>query len=535
MTDLLSRAMAAFDRGAGIPPVHPPGVLWSVKGWTCTLETTSRVRLDGPGGAVVYDLPDVDFTVTASALTPSGVVSQSAAKVVELEVRGAARELFHRTDSELTISGPAGTGKSLPTLMRVHLAALMFPGVRCLVARKVGVTLGATTLVTFEKKVAAEAIAAGAVTWYGGSLREAACYRYANGSTIVVGGLDKPTKIMSAEYDLIFVDEATEITVDDWEALSTRLGRNGSILPWTQQLGALNPGPPTHWIKQRSDNGGMPMLHSKHQDNPSMFDRDGNALPAGITYLAILDKLTGVRKLRLKDGIWAAAEGVIYGDWDESIHIVDALPPGSDDWTRYLAVDFGYTHAFVCQCWAVDGDGRLWLEWEIHMTGRTVDQHAVTIMNQLTEPIRGYKHPLGEPRYACHGRQWKRRKPRGVICDHDAEGRAVLERELGMGTTAAHKAVTEGIQAMQGRLRVAGDGKPRMFVLRNSLVEVDTAAAEAKRPLSFMQEITSYVWDTSKGKGVKETPVKEDDDSMDPARYMCAELDLAGQFKIRFM
>ena len=78
---------------------------------------------------------------------------------------------------------------------------------------------------------------------------------------------------MSAEYDLAFLDEATELVVDDWEAVHTRL-RNG-VLPWSQQIGALNPSQPQHWIKQRADNEGMPMLHSRHVDNPALYDDSG--------------------------------------------------------------------------------------------------------------------------------------------------------------------------------------------------------------------------------------------------------------------
>lgn len=514
------------------PDPRADGKLWRQDGWSASLEEPDRLRLDGPDGALAYTLPGIDLAA-GGGVEVAGERSPDPATEVRVVVRGAARDLFHRFDSELAISGPAGTGKSLPCLLRTHLACLMYPGIRCLVARKTAVSLGSTTLVTFEKRVSTAALTAGMVAWYGGSVREAASYRYVNGSTIVVGGLDRPIKVMSAEYDLIFADEATELVVDDWEALGTRL-RN-RVLPWQQQIGALNPGPPTHWIKQRADVEGMPMLHSRHVDNPAMFDEAGEATAAGREYLAILDKLTGVRKLRLKDGVWAAAEGVIHSGWDEAVHVVDELPAGHEDWTQYLTVDFGYTHAFVCQSWLVDPDGRLWLEWEIHMTGRTVDQHAVTIMGQLTDEDPRYRHPPGEPRYACQGRIWRRRRPRAIVCDHDAEGRAVLERELGMSTTAAHKAVSEGIQAMQQRLRPAGDGRPRMFVLRGSLVELDQDAADAKRPTCFAQEITGYVWDQSKGKGMKESPVKVDDDSMDCARYVCAELDLGARPRMRWM
>ena len=168
------------------------------------------------------------------------------AVVVRYEPRGAARQLFKTRDSEVVMAGPAGTGKSLACLFRVHLAALHNPNIRCLIVRKTAVSLTSTTLVTFDKKVAADALARRIVTWFGGSAREAAGYRYSNGSVIVVGGMDKPEKIMSAEYDIVFADEATELTIADWEAIATRL-RNGQ-LSWQQQIAACNPAHPTHWI-----------------------------------------------------------------------------------------------------------------------------------------------------------------------------------------------------------------------------------------------------------------------------------------------
>jgi hypothetical protein len=495
------------------PPPPPPGVLWAKGGWQTTVEASDRVRVDGPDGSLVYQVPGVDLAAGAEL----GALHPAPDTVVTVEVRGAARELFSRTDTELTISGPAGTGKSLPCLLRVHLACLMYPGIRCLVARKTAVSLGSTTLVTFEKKVAAEAVAAGLTRWYGGSTREAASYRYPNGSAIVVGGLDKPIKVMSAEYDLVFVDEATELTVADWEALGTRLGRN-RVLPWQQQIGALNPDRPTHWIKQRADTSGMPMLHSRHVDNPALYDREGSPTPAGTAYLGILDALTGVRRRRLKDGLWCAAEGVVYEEWQDAVHIVDAFVPPVE-WTRWWSVDFGYVHPFVLQWWAEDPDGRLYLYREIFRTRTLVEDHARAALAAVTD-ARG---------------QWTEPRPRAVICDHDAEDRATLERHLGMSTTAAHKAVGTGIQAVQGRLRVTGDGKPRLYVMRDCVLSRDPALVDASRPASTVEEIPGYVWDTTGGRKPKEIPVKEMDDGMDCLRYMVSERDLGGRPRVRMM
>ncbi len=131
-------------------------------------------------------------------------------------------------------------------------------------------------------------------------------------------------------------------------------------------------------------------------------------------------------------------------DYDPALHLLQKPKDPPKEWPRYWVVDFGYTNPFVCQWWVEDPDGRLLMYRELYHTKRTVDEHAKRMLRAVTK-LDG---------------TWKEPRPRAIICDHDAEGRAVLERELGMGTTAAHKAVTEGIQAVQARMRKAGDGRP---------------------------------------------------------------------------
>lgn len=436
--------------------------------------------------------------------------------IVRYEPRGAARQLFQERGDEVFMAGPAGTGKSLACLFRLHLIALHNPDMRGLIFRKTAVSLGSTTLVTWEKKVIADALARGIVKWFGGSAREAPGYRYSNGAKIDVAGMDKPEKIMSAEYDLVFGDEATELTLNDWESVGTRL-RNGR-LSWQQQMGACNPSAPTHWIKQRCDQGQARMLVSRHRDNPAYVNADGTLTEVGRAYLAKLDALTGVRKSRLRDGTWAAAEGLIYGAFDETVHLVDPFQiPAA--WTRWMTVDFGFTNPAVIQWWAEDGDGRLFLYREIYHTQRLVEDLARQAKELMLWPSGQRKEP----------------RPRAVICDHDAEGRATLEKHLGMGTIAANKQVSPGIQAVQARLKVAGDGRPRLFIVRDALVERDAELDETKKPCSTQEEITGYVWAVKPGGTVPEAPLKESDHGMDAMRYMVAERDLVGRPQLRFV
>lgn len=385
------------------------------------------------------------------------------------------------------MAGPAGTGKSRACLEKLHLAAGKYPGMRGLILRQTLSSLTSTGLVTYREKVLHPL---DHVVFFGGNKEEPAQYRYPNGSQLVVGGLDKPTKIMSAEYDMIYVQEATEVSQDAWELLTTRL-RNG-VLPYQQLSADCNPGPPSHWLKARADAGLLTLLHSRHEDNPAVT----------AAYLATLDRLTGVRYLRLRRGVWAAAEGLVYEGWDPRLHLCDPFPvPAS--WPRYWAVDFGYTHPFVWQAWAEDPDGRLYRYREIYRTGRLVEEHAADIRRLTAD----------EPR------------PRAVWCDHDAEDRATLERHLGLPTQAAVKNVSAGIQGVASRLQVAGDGKPRLFLLRDALVEPDPALVDAHKPLCTEQEIEGYVWDTRAGRRKGEEPVKEADHGVDTTRYLVASRD----------
>jgi phage terminase large subunit len=430
---------------------------------------------------------------------------------------GAALELMRCRAPEVLLSGPAGTGKSRACLEKLHLMALSNKGMRGLIVRKTRESLGSTALVTYREHVAKEALATGLVSFYGGSAEEPPQYRYSNGSRIMIGGMDKPTKIMSSEYDVAYVQEAIELTTTDWENITTRL-RNG-VVSFQQLIADTNPDKPDHWLHQRSVGGATKMINCRHEDNPVLYNADGTLTVRGKDYIGKLDALTGVRYKRLRLGRWVAAEGQVYEGFDPTVHLIDpfAIP---DSWTRWISVDFGYTAPFTAQWWAEDGDGRLYLYRELYRTRRLVEDHAKQMLELM-------KRPNGQPEP----------RPRAVICDHDAEDRATLERHLGMSTIPAKKTVSDGIQSVQSRLKVLPDGKPRLFIMRGSLVERDPELEEASLPMGAAEEITGYVWAVKPGNkgGLKEEPLKENDHAMDALRYMVAERDLLGRPQLRFV
>lgn len=394
---------------------------------------------------------------------------------------------------EVILSGPSETGKTLAALSRMHGLAGRYPGMQGVIVRKVRSSMDGTVLKTWEEKILGLHTP---VAVFGGERPE--WYDYPNRSRVWVSGLDKPSKVLSGEKDAIFVNQAEELTLEDWEILLTRVTGRAGHMPFGQLFGDCNPGPPHHWIKNRPN---LELFESRHEDNPTLFDpATGEITERGQRTLLVLDSLTGVRKERLRLGRWVSAEGTVY-EFDAAVHLIDPfeIPP---EWRRIRSIDFGYSNPFVCGWWAIDPDGRAIKYREIYMSQRTVKVHAEQI-----------KRLSGNERYEA------------TIADHDAEDRATLE-ENGIVSIPARKEITVGIQAVQERLQKAGDGKPRLFIMRGCLVERDERLAAMRQPVSTEQEFDVYSWPKSaEGKPVKEVPVDLFNHGMDETRYAVMYVD----------
>lgn len=419
--------------------------------------------------------------------------------------RGAAYQLWKCRDHEVMLAGPAETGKTYACLQKLDTFAWIFPGMTGAIIRKTRATMTGSVLATFENKVLTEDTP---VQKFGGEHAE--WYDYPNGSRIYVGGMDKADKVLSSERDVIYVNQAEELTLDDWEKLTTRCTGRAGIMPYAQIIGDCNPGSSYHWILQRAKSEVLTVFESRHEDNPVLYSETGELTEQGKTTIGILDNLTGIRLQRLRHGRWVSAEGQVYEAWDRAVHLIDPfiIPRG---WTRFRAVDFGFTNPFVCHWYAVDPDGRLYLYRELYQTQLLVEDAAKEI-KRLSE---------GEIIET-------------TVCDHDAEDRATLEKH-GVPTTAAKKAVKTGIEAVQVRLRKAGDGKPRLFIFKNALVQPDKRLLETKKPYCTEQEIEGYVWlKQTDGRAAKEAPNPVDDHGMDCTRYATMHLESPDQSYLMF-
>src|SRR5258708_5468389 len=430
-------------------------------------------------------------------------------RIAAPELRGNNLALGWCQDREVCLDGPAGTGKTFAALYKIHRLLMEYPGSRALVARKTNVALSGSAMVTYRQNILR---GRRDIHWFGGNKVEPAAFKYRNTSEMVVNGLDKPEKVQSSEFDWALINEATECEIEDVEFVRMRLRPRtyGPKVPYRQLMMDVNPGPPMHWLNVRMNEGITTRLVSRHEDNPRYWDmRTQEWTEDGQEYIfGILGGLTGVRYARYRLGLWVAAEGSVYEDsWDRARNVINRFPVPKE-WPRYLCIDFGYTNPFVCKWYAMDPDGRLYCYREIYKTKTLVEDHARQI-----KALSCWSQDGGDP------------LPREIICDHDAEDRATLERHLGLMTSPATKNVSAGIQVTAARYRAAGDGKPRLMHFRDALVERDQDLARQKKPTCTIEERESYVWAETTS-GIKKEPVKENDHGMDTDRYIVARFDL---------
>lgn len=215
---------------------------------------------------------------------------------------------------------------------------------QAVLARKTQVSIWGTVLVTYRRIQQLRArMGEVEAQPYGGEKPE--WFAYPNGARLWIGGMDNPYKMLSGERDFIFCNQTEEFTLEDWEVLFTRTTGRGAVTSTPMLFGDCNPGPADHWILKRPS---LKVFHSRHEDNPTLFDEAGEITEQGQRTIATLNSLTGIRKSRLRDGKWVGAEGLYFEAWDDDLHTCDPFPI-PEDWPVWGALDYGFAHntAFV--------------------------------------------------------------------------------------------------------------------------------------------------------------------------------------------
>jgi hypothetical protein len=289
--------------------------------------------------------------------------------------RGSNLEIQSYRGREFILAGPAETGKTYAAIWLIDTLLRETPRAQAVLARKLQVSLWGTVLMTYQRiQQLRESLGEKSSSPYGGQKPE--WYEYSNGSRLWIGGMDNPNKMLSGERDFIYINQAEELKLEDWEILLTRCTGRGAVTKTPMIFGDCNPGAEDHWIMKRET---LKVFHSRHEDNPTLYDDDGKLTEQGHRTMQSLDSLTGVRKARLRDGKWVGAEGLYFEEWDEDLHTCDPLPDVPGDWPVWGAMDYGYSHPTAFGVFTQDNDGNIIMLGEHVQHKWLIPQHCKAI------------------------------------------------------------------------------------------------------------------------------------------------------------
>lgn len=209
----------------------------------------------------------------------------------------------------------------------------------------------------------------------------------------------------SAEYDCIFIDEATELAEFGWRYLQSRIRITAArkrLGSWPHMILCTNPGGKGHaWFKENfveATNHGEKQAEIKFRDPLSgvaLTGPDGQPIvrkvgfvPAYVwdnphmpeEYRLNLLSLTEVEMRQLLYGDWDVFAGQFFTDWRRPMHVVRPfnIPP---EWPRVRGLDYGYRNPYCCLWGAVDWDSNLYVYRETYKPGLTAAQQAREVVS----------------------------------------------------------------------------------------------------------------------------------------------------------
>ncbi len=397
---------------------------------------------------------------------------------------GACQDLQAMEEGEILVSGQTGTGKTFACLAKIHNICLNTPHVRVLVVRKTRASMAESTLKTFESGI----LGPGHPLLSGATRVNRKAYVYPNGARIVIMGMDNPGRIMSSDYDLVYVNEAFELSTDEWELLTTRLRNN--VLHFQSIIADTNPQSEAHWLWRRHLENKLTLLNSQLDNNPEFWSPEEGWSERGLKYIEKLKALSGVRYKRLYLAEWASAENAVFEAYDPQRHVIYGdLPRFTDYWT---GVDWGFKHPGAMLTFGRTQSNELILVDEILRTQQTPEWWV-----QQAKVINSIYHP------------------KKFVCDPAEPGQIQSLIVQGLPAIKANNKIRFGLGLVNERL-----GTDTIKFHNNSLKHPDPLLQMDKKPIRLVDELPGYVWD-----GTKELPIAHEDDACAAMRYVVAHVD----------
>lgn len=271
--------------------------------------------------------------------------------------------------------GARGGGKSWAVRTKSKLLAVKYPGIRILIVRRSYNELIRNHIEQLRKETLG-------IAKYNNTEKT---LKFINGSIIEFMYCERDKdldRLQGAEYDIIFLDEATQLSEYQMKAITACL-RGANNFP-KRIYYTMNPGGQGHayikriFIDREYQTGEDPedyeFIQSLVTDNLALMKMNPD-------YIKQLDALPEKLKKGWRYGEWDIFEGQFFEDFiDRKTPYKDVLDPRKerrwthvidpfevpDHWPIYRSFDFGYAKPFSCGWWAMDNDGRAYRILEMY-------------------------------------------------------------------------------------------------------------------------------------------------------------------------
>ena len=403
--------------------------------------------------------------------------------------------------------GARGGGKSWAIRVKAWLLANRWPGIKILIVRRTLVELRNNHIDPMKAMLRG----------YAKYNQQERKFIFPNGSTISFEFFDSDRdefKYQGVEYDIIFIDEATQFQ-ENWLKVITTANRGVNEFP-KRVYYTCNPGGPGHsYIKRifvdrdfRGDENpdDYVFIQSLVTDNKALME-------ASPEYISFLKNLPPKLKRGWLYGDWNIFTGMFFEDfrndpdhWEDRrwTHVISPFKPKSH-WPVYRSFDWGYAKPFSCGWWTVDDDGTIY---------RIDEMYGVEYSGGEPVPDHGVKWPPDRVfmEIAKHEREHPYLKGKQIqgIADPaiwDAESGvsfAETAGKYGIFFVPGDNARIPGWMQIHYRLMFDEAGYPQMYIFNTCR--------------NFIRTITTLEYDPHKAEDLLTTG---EDHALDETRYFC--------------